>query len=123
MTRPISRRLALTGLGGTLALLRTPMGAGAAEPVQLHVSIVPIFDVAPLFAATAQGYFANEGIAVTTQAVQGGVVGIPGLVSGAYDVCYTNSISVLVALQRGIDLRIVAVGAPISDHPPDPAAL
>jgi len=122
MILPISRRTALTGLGGALALLHAPR-AGAAELDELHVSIVPIFDVAPLFAAKEQGYFASEGIAVTTQAVQGGVVGIPGLVSGAYDVSYSNSISTLMALERGIDLRIIAVGAPEEDQPPDPAGL
>ncbi|HXQ53870.1 MAG TPA: ABC transporter substrate-binding protein [Stellaceae bacterium] len=123
MTVSISRRDALGGLGGTLALLGAPMAARAADLVQLHVSIVPIFDVAPLFAATAEGYLAAEGLAVSTQAVQGGVVGIPGLVSGAYDICYTNSISVIVALERGIDLRIIALGAPIGDKPPDPGAV
>jgi NitT/TauT family transport system substrate-binding protein len=122
MTLPVSRRDALAGLGGAFALLNI-RAAGAAEPVQLHVSIVPIFDVAPLFAATEQGFFAAEDISVTTQAVQGGVVGIPGLVAGSYDVCYTNSISAVVALERGIDLRIVALGAPNGPTPPDAAGL
>jgi NitT/TauT family transport system substrate-binding protein len=76
-----------------------------------------------LFAATAQGYFAAEGISISTQAVQGGVVGIPGLVSGADDVTYANSISTLIAMERGIDLRIVALGSPNGAQPPDPAAL
>jgi NitT/TauT family transport system substrate-binding protein len=122
MTIAISRRTALAGLGGACTLA-TLLPAGAAEPVQLHVSIVPIFDVAPLFAASEQGFFAGEGIAITTQAVQGGVVGIPGLVAGSFDISYSNSISTVVALERGIDLRIIAVGAPIEDQPPDPAAL
>jgi NitT/TauT family transport system substrate-binding protein len=123
MTYPISRRDALAGLGGAIALMGRPLQAGAAELTQLHVSLVPIFDVAPLFAANTLGYFADEGLAVSTQAVQGGVVGIPGLVSGSDDVTYANSISTLIALERGIDVRIVAVGAPIGAHPPDPGAL
>ena len=121
MTVSISRRGAVAGLGGALAFLTLP--AAAAELVPLHVSIVPIWNVAPYFAADAQGYFAAEGLAVTSQAIQSGVVGIPGLMSGAYDVCYSNSISVLVAIERGIDLRIVAVGSLISEKPPDAAGL
>jgi NitT/TauT family transport system substrate-binding protein len=118
----LSRRGAITGLGASLALLRTRM-AGAAEPDLVRVSLVPIFDVAPLYAANAQGYFHAEGIEITIQAIQGGVVGIPGLVAGAYDVTYANSISTVLALARGIDIRIIGVGAPIEDHPPDPVGL
>jgi NitT/TauT family transport system substrate-binding protein len=117
----VSRRDTLAGLGGALAVLSLP--AAASELVPMHVSIVPIWAVAPYFAADAQGYFAAEGLDVTSQATQSGVVGIPGLVSGGYDVCYTNSISALVALERGIDLRIVAVGSLITEKPPDAAAL
>lgn len=123
MTSVISRRNALAVLGGSLVALRVP-AAKAAEPLTLlHVSIVPIYAVAPHFAADAQGYFAAERIAVTTQAVQGGTVGIPGLIGGSFDILYSNAISVLTALERGIDVRIIADGAPIPTKPPDPGAL
>jgi NitT/TauT family transport system substrate-binding protein len=117
MASVMSRRDALTVLGGSLAVLGIP-GARAAEPsTLLHVSIVPIFDVAPYFAADAERYFAAEGLAVTTQPVQSGVIGIPGLVSGGFDIVYSNSISVMTALERGIDLRIIAQGSLISPPP------
>jgi NitT/TauT family transport system substrate-binding protein len=123
MASIISRRNALSVLGGSLVALSVP-GAKAAEPLTLlHVSIVPIYAVSPHFAADAQGYFAAEQIAVTTQAVQGGTVGIPGLIGGSFDVLYSNAISVLTALERGIDVRIIADGAPIPTNPPDPGAL
>jgi NitT/TauT family transport system substrate-binding protein len=117
----LSRRDALLGLGGALAL--APLAARAADLPLVRVSIVPIFAVAAHFVAAQQGYFAQEGIAVTTQPVQGGAVGIPGLVSGSFDVLYANSISCLTALERGIDLRFIAEGAPVPLHPPDPGAL
>jgi NitT/TauT family transport system substrate-binding protein len=122
MASAISRRAALTVLGGSLAALRLPGAQAAAVPTLLHVSIVPIFDVAPYFAANAQGYFAAEGIAVTTQPTQSGVVGIPALVSGSFDIDYSNSISVLTALERGIDLRLIAQGS-LMAPPPDSNAL
>ena len=122
MSSPISRRTALAGLGaGYIALQVAP--ARAADPPLVRVSIVPIFAVAAHFAAEKQGYFAEQGIAVTTQPVQGGAVGIPGLVSGSFDVLYANSISCLTALERGIDLRIVAEATTIATHPPDVDAL
>ena len=123
----ISRRETLAGIGGTIAVaglspaLLSP--ARAADLPVVRVSIVPIFAVASHFAADQQGYFAQEGIAVSTQPVQGGAVGIPGLASGSFDVLYANSISCLTALERGIDLRFIAEGAPIPMAPPDPGAL
>ncbi len=123
MASVISRRDALAGLGGSLVVLGV-REVKAAEPLTLvRVSIVPIYAVSPHFAADARGYFAAEGIAVTTQAVQGGTVGIPGLIGGSFDVLYSNAITVLTALERGIDVRIIADGAPIPTKPPDPGAL
>jgi NitT/TauT family transport system substrate-binding protein len=119
----ISRRDALGMLGGGSLVVLAGAGARAAEPILLHVGIVPIYAVSPHFAADAQGYFATEGIAVTTQPTQSGVVGIPGLVSGSFDIVYSNSISVLTALERGIDLRIIAEATLIPHKPPDGGAL
>jgi NitT/TauT family transport system substrate-binding protein len=122
MSSTITRREALAGLGaGVVAAHIAP--AFAADPPLVRVSIVPIFAVAAHFAAEKQGYFAEQGITVTTQPVQGGAVGIPGLASGSFDVLYANSISCLTALERGIDLRFIAQGAPIPLQPPDPGAL
>jgi NitT/TauT family transport system substrate-binding protein len=118
----MSRRDALAGLGSAIALAGIPAARAADLPL-VRVSIVPIFTVAAQFAADKQGYFAAEGLAVTTQPVQGGTVGIPGLVAGSFDVLYSNSISVLTALERGIDLRIIAEATPITDQPPDVGAL
>lgn len=121
MASAISRRTALTMLGGGPLALGLAQ-AYAAEPTLLHVSIVPIFDVAPYFAADKEGYFAAEGLAVTTQPTQSGVVGIPALISGSFDIVYSNSISVLVALERGIDLRLIAQGS-LMAPPPDSNAV
>jgi len=122
MTQSITRRAALAAAGGALAALRI-LKARAAEPPLLRVSIVPIFVVAPHVVADRFGYFKEEGIATTTQRVQGGTVGIPGLIAGSFDILYSNSVAVLTALERGIDLRIVAEGTRIPVKPPDPAAL
>jgi NitT/TauT family transport system substrate-binding protein len=123
MSSAISRHAALATFGGGALAVMGMSGAKAADLPLARVSIVPIFAVAAHFAAEKQGYFAEQGIAVTTQPVQGGAVGIPGLASGSFDVLYANSISCLTALERGIDLRFIAEGAPIPLQPPDPGAL
>lgn len=122
MGSTITRREALAGLGAGLVAAQIAPAQAADLPL-VRVSIVPIFAVAAHFAAEKQGYFAEQGIAVSTQPVQGGAVGIPGLASGSFDVLYANSISCMTALERGIDLRFIAEGAPIPLQPPDPGAL
>jgi NitT/TauT family transport system substrate-binding protein len=122
MKKEITRRAALAAAGGTLAALHMRQAFAADLPL-LHVSMVPIFVVAPHVVADRMGFFAAEGIAVTTQPVQSGTVGIPGLVSGSFDILYSNSVAVLTALERGIDLRIIAEGTRIAEKPPVAAAL
>src|SRR2546430_172562 len=102
----ISRRDALIAAGSALAVWRAGSAIAAELPL-VRVSTVPIFVVAPHVAADRLGYFKEEGIAVTTQPVQGGHIGIPGLVGGSFDVLYSNTVSILTALERGIDLRII----------------
>lgn len=119
MTISISRRAALKVFGAILALAGLPVAMAAEPPTLLRVSLVPIYSVAPHFAAEAQGYFAAEGIAVTTQPIQGGVVGVPGLMSGSIDVLYTNTVSVLTAIERGIDLRIISEATRVPAAPPE----
>lgn len=109
MSLNLSRGIVLKALGSTAATLG--LGSPAlADPVTVRASIIPIFDVAPMYAAQTQGYFSAENMTVTTQAVQTGAVGIPALIAGAYDVAYSNAPAVLSAIQQGLDLRIILEG-------------
>lgn len=104
------------------AILTTgPAPASAAE--KLRVSIIPINDVTPLFAAIKQGYFAEEGLEIDTAPSAGGAVGIPGLVAGSYDIVYGNVVSMLLASQQGIDIRVVAPGTKIETVADDSSAM
>jgi NitT/TauT family transport system substrate-binding protein len=118
----ISRRDAIAAIGGTLAAWPLRHAIVADLPV-VRVGIFPIFVVAPHLAADRLGYFTAEGISVASQMVQGGTIGVPALVSGAFDILYSNTTAVLTAFERGIDLRIIAEGTRIPKQPPDPATL
>ena len=122
MTSRISRRASLTAMGGALASTALPRIASA-DPTPMNVGLVPIFDVAPFYAAQQQGYFTAENIAPTAQIIRGGAAAIPALVQGDFDMVYANGTSIITANLRGIDLRIVLEGAPLGQHPPDPGAL
>jgi len=122
MASKISRRDTLALLGGSIAMMGLRPALAADLPL-VRVSIIPIYVVHAHFAAEKQGYFAQEGIQVTTQPVQGGALGIPGLISGSFDVLYTNTVSVISAWERGIDVRVIAESARTPSTPPDPLAL
>jgi NitT/TauT family transport system substrate-binding protein len=85
------------------------------------VLAIPIHDCAPFFAALQQGFFTAGGLDVVTEAESGGTVGIPAVVSGSYDIVYTNIPSALLAIQQGIDLRFIAGGSQL--NPPDSTGL
>lgn len=110
---------------GVLAAAYTAMAAPAAraENEKLRVSIIPINDVTPLFAAIKQGYFAEEGITIDTSPSTGGATGIPGLIAGSFDIVYGNVVSMLLAAQQGIDIRVVAPGTKIETAENDTSAL
>ena len=122
MTSRISRRGSLATMAAALAGSALPRAARA-DAIPLRVALVPIWDVAPYYAADQQGYFTAENLACSPFIVRGGAAGIPAVVGGSYDMIYANGTSIVQAITKGIDLRIILEGAPIGAHPPDPGAL
>jgi NitT/TauT family transport system substrate-binding protein len=119
----------LSGLwfaSAVLAAALTTMGASApraSELQTLRVSIIPISDVTPLFAAMRQGYFEQEGIKIETAPSAGGATGIPGLVAGSFDIVYGNVVSMLLAAQQGLDIRVLAPGTNVARVEDDASAI
>lgn len=122
MTRAVSRRAALAITGGALAASVLPRTVRA-EPATMRVGLIPIWDVAPYYAADQQGYFKAENLAVSAQVMRGGAAAIPALIGGSLDIVYSNGTSIVQAIARGVDLRIAIEGAPVGNVPPDPGAL
>jgi NitT/TauT family transport system substrate-binding protein len=88
--------------------------AAAADLEKLRVSIIPINDVAPLFIAIQNGYFRDLGLEVDTTPSAGGAAGIPGLIGGSFDIVYGNVVSVLLAAQQGLDVKVIAAGTKVA---------
>jgi len=110
-----------TFVGCALAFASVPRIARAADLIRLRVGAIAITDCAPFFAAQQQGLFAANGLDVVTESETGGVLGIPAVVAGAYDIVYTNLPSALLAIGQGIELRFIAGGGPL--NPPDTTGL
>lgn len=110
--------------GCVAALAAAGIGsAQAQEKTRLRVSVIPIVDVAPIYAAIKEGYFKAEGLEVDTSPVAGGAGGIPGLMGGAYDFVFSNVVSIVLARSQGLPLKIVAPGSAARNTPPDLAAV
>jgi NitT/TauT family transport system substrate-binding protein len=115
----IWRRCATAVLLASLALAAVP--TLAQEKKVLKVSIIPIADVAPLFAAIKQGYFEKQGLQIDTAPTTGGAVGIPGLMAGAYDIVFTNVVSTVQARAQGLPIKIIAPASAVGDGSQGPA--
>ena len=86
-------------------------GAGNASLTKVSVGVIPIVDCAPIFLGDKQGFFKDEGIQLDIQTASGGAAIVPGVVSGSFDFAFSNLISVMVAKDKGLDLKFVANGA------------
>ncbi|QRG06916.1 ABC transporter substrate-binding protein [Xanthobacter dioxanivorans] len=95
----------------------------AAEKTALRVSLIPIFDIIPFQAAQTQGYFADQNLTLDGTPSQGGAQGIPALLAGSVQIAFTNVVSVLQGLERGLPLRIIAPAQETIGTPPDSAGL
>jgi NitT/TauT family transport system substrate-binding protein len=80
------------------------------EKTELRVGVLPIIDDAPLYIAIQKGYFANEGLKVTPQVVQGGALALPKLARGGLDISFVNYVSVFKAQADGGKYHILAEG-------------
>jgi NitT/TauT family transport system substrate-binding protein len=93
--------------------------ATAADLEKVRVSIIPINDVAPMFAAIHNGYFRELGLEIDTSPSTGGAIGIPGLIGGSFDITYGNIVSGFLANQQGLDVRVIAPGTKLADKTTD----
>ncbi|ASU84755.1 nitrate ABC transporter substrate-binding protein [Nocardiopsis gilva YIM 90087] len=101
--------LALTGVAALLAT--TACGGGdAAEKdgvTTLKIGSMPVVDTAALHLGIDQGYFEDLGIKLDITNVQGGAEAIPGVVSGDFDIAFSNVTSLIVAREKGLPLKVI----------------
>lgn len=97
---------ALAGCGGE----DEPSAGSGAKRVTVDVGLIPVADVAPVFVGIRQGFFAKQGLDVRTHFAEGGAAIVPGVLSGNFDIGYSNLVSLLVAHSKRLPIQIVAPG-------------
>src|SRR5687768_7509081 len=77
-------------------------GGGTPEqPEKVKIGLIPIADVAPIFVGIKQGYFKEQGIELEPQFAAGGAAITPAVLSGDFDVGFSNTVSLLIAASKG----------------------
>src|ERR671914_2302470 len=85
-------------------------GEGAAEQTTLRVGVIPIADVAPLYLGMKQGFFEDQNLKIEPQLAEGGAAITPAVLSGDFQVGFSNTISLLIAASKELPVTIISQG-------------
>ncbi len=77
---------------------------GGAKTVR--VTSLPLLDNAAYFWALDTGLFKSHGLEIQDRTSAGGAADLPALVSGDLDMAYSNSVSAMLARDRGLPIRL-----------------
>ena len=121
MMHSIRKVLRFAALGTATLVLAVP--ATHAQTVKLRVSTIPIIDTAPMQAAIAKGFFAEQGLEVDTTPTAGGAAGLPALAAGQVQITFSNIISIVLGAKQGLGFEVIAAGSGTGDTTPDLAAM
>jgi NitT/TauT family transport system substrate-binding protein len=106
--------LAGCGSGGASA------GGGTNEQGQTSVAvgITPVLNAAPLYLGIKQGFFEDEGLAVTPRVIQAAATAIPSMLNGELQFALVSSVPVITARGQGLPVA-AAVGNDVYVDTPD----
>jgi NitT/TauT family transport system substrate-binding protein len=85
-------------------------GGGGAEPATLNVGVIPIADVAPLYLGIDKGFFKEQQLTIKPQLAEGGAAITPAVVSGDFQIGFSNTISLLIAAAEDLPVQIISQG-------------
>jgi NitT/TauT family transport system substrate-binding protein len=85
-------------------------GGGGGEPATLNVGVIPIADVAPLYLGMKKGFFEDEQLTIKPQLAEGGAAITPAVVSGDFQIGFSNTISLLIAASQNLPVEIISQG-------------
>ncbi|MFO1269361.1 MAG: ABC transporter substrate-binding protein, partial [Rubrivivax sp.] len=107
---PFSRRRALTVAAATgAALAAGPLLAQTPDKVQLQLNWFHLADHSPIYLALKKGYYKEEGIDLTVLRGSGSADSAKKIDLGQADVGISDAPTVLTAISKGANLRMVAV--------------
>jgi len=85
-------------------------GGGEAGPTTLKVGVIPIADVAPLYLGMKKGFFEEVQLKIEPQLAEGGAAITPAVLSGDFQIGFSNTISLLIAASKDLPVQIISQG-------------
>ena len=85
-------------------------GGGQAEPTTLRVGVIPIADVAPLYIGIEQGFFEDQQLTIEPQLAEGGAAITPAVLSGDFQIGFSNTVSLLIAASKDLPVQVISQG-------------
>ena len=108
---------ALTVLGLVGCSTTDADGSDARGSVTIEVGTLPVNEAALLMIGEEQGFFADRGIKLNFTYAQGGAAIVPAVVSGQYQLGYSNTVSVFQAIEQDLPLSLLSVSATSNGDP------
>jgi NitT/TauT family transport system substrate-binding protein len=94
-------------------------GDGGGEVTTLKVGVIPIADVAPLYLGMEKGFFREENLEIEPQLAEGGAAIVPSVLSGDYQIGFSNTVSLIIAASKNLPVQIVSQGVLAGTGPDD----
>jgi len=85
-------------------------GGGQAETTTLRVGVIPIADVAPLYLGIEKGFFREQKLTINPKLAEGGAAITPAVLSGDFQIGFSNTVSLLIAASRNLPVQIISQG-------------
>ena len=104
-------------LAVAVACVLAPLACGGddddeagSETTTLRVGVIPIADVAPLYLGIEKGFFSDQGLEIEPQLAEGGAAITPAVLSGDFQIGFSNTISLLIAASQDLPVQIISQG-------------
>ena len=106
-----------TGIALLTAILLTSCGTASSSPddessspdlEMITVGMLQVSASAPIPYGVDQGIFEKHGLEVEIEYSQGGAAMLPAIETGTYDIGVLNPLTVLIANDQGLDMRMVS---------------
>lgn len=118
-----TRRLSLSAIAAGLAILALVVaGCGGSSSnsstastgqklTTVKLGVLPISALSPVYLGMQKGIFEKHGLKLEPQVAQSGAAIVPAVVSGQYQFGFANVVSLMIAHDKGLPVKIVAQGS------------
>lgn len=89
----------------------------AGDLTEITVGVLPIVDTAAIYLGVDQGFYEEEGLDVELEVASGGAAVVPGVTSGSYQFGFSNAVSVMVARDKGLPVKVVSAAVGTTGDP------